>query len=49
MLRKGQIPPKPYLPLSGNKNKPKPVIIKETKSSNNYESIKEKVETNLRR
>ena len=46
MLRKGQIPPKPSLPLSSNKNKPKPVIIKETKSANNYESIKEKVAGN---
>ena len=43
MLRKGQIPNKPSLPLSNNTNKPKPVIIKETKSANNYESIKEKV------
>ena len=44
MLRKGKAPDKPSLPLSNNKNKPKPVIIiKETKSANNYESIKEKV------
>ena len=48
MLRKGKVPNKPSLPLSSNKNKPKPVIIKETKSANNYETIKEKVATNLK-
>ena len=47
MLRKGNVPNKPSLPLSSNKNKPKPVI-KETKSANNYETIKEKVATNLK-
>lgn len=43
MIRKGEPPRKQTIPLGSNTKKPKNVAISETKSSNNYESIKEKV------
>ena len=44
MLRKETVHDKLcFLPLSNYTHKPKPVIIKDTKSANNYETIKEKV------
>ena len=39
----GQPPRKQTIPLGSNTKKPKNVAISETKSTNNYESIKEKV------
>jgi hypothetical protein len=43
MIRKGEPPRKQTTPLGNNTKKPKNVAISETKSTNNYESIKEKV------
>jgi hypothetical protein len=43
MIRKGEPPRKQTTPLGNNTKKPKNVVITESKSSNNYESIKEKV------
>ena len=43
MIRKGEPPRKHIFPLSSNTKKPTKATITETKSSNNYESIKEKV------
>ena len=43
MIRKGEPPRKQTIPLGSNTKKPKNVAVSETKSTNNYESIKERV------
>ena len=43
MIRKGEPPRKQTTPLGNNTKKPKNVAISETKSTNSYESIKERI------